>query len=375
MECSRCVLDDSIPDLTLDDNGECNYCKRHDALDAMYPTGKEGERRFNELIAEIKKAGSGKPFDCVVGVSGGRDSSWLLHNAVIHGLRPIAVHYDNGWDHVIATRNIDKLTKKLEVPLVNYRVKQEEVDDIIRAFLLSHTQDAEAATDLALVKILFQAAETYGIKYILDGHSFRTEGMAPIGWSYMDGRYVKAVHAAHGKVPLKTYPSLSLRDQIRYALMGIKRPRPLYYLDYHPQYAHHYLEDKYGWEWYGGHHMENTYTAFFDYYYRFNKLGYDGRMVELSALVRSGQMTRADAKAELNEPTLPPDYEELLVETIKRVLRFNDETFAFIMNQNLYRSSKDWPTYKTWFKRLKPLFWLMVKTGRIPETFYMKYCK
>jgi N-acetyl sugar amidotransferase len=375
IECSRCIFDDTFPSIEFDENGECNYCYSHDELDEMYPIGFEGMKRLMILFKEIKESGKNNPFDCVVGLSGGKDSSYLLHIVVKMGLRPIAVHYDNGWDTQLAKRNIRRIIEILEVPLVNYRVKQNEVDDIIRSFLLSHTQDAEAATDLGLVKCLFQIADTYGVKYILDGHSFRTEGMAPIEWSYMDGRYIKSVHAKRGIIPLKTYPLLTITDQIWYGLKGIKRPRPLYYIDYISKYVQNFLEDTYGWEWYGGHHLENTYTAFFDYYYRYNKLGYDGRLVELSALIRSKQITKKEAKHEMQKPILPKEYEESLLSEIKSRLRFNDDTFDFIMRKDLYKNNQNWPTYREYFRLLKPLFWMMAKTKRIPDSFYLKYCK
>jgi hypothetical protein len=226
-----------------------------------------------------------------------------------------------------------------------------------------------------LVKCLFHAATSYGIKYILDGHSFRTEGIAPLGWSYMDGRYIRSVHKAHGTARLRTYPLLGLADQVWYGLKGIKRPRPLYYIDYNSDYVRTFLEKEYGWKWYGGHHLENTYTAFFDYYYRFNKLGYDGRKVEYSALIRSGQMNREDALNLLKEPILTKEQQDNILSEIKERLGLTGDVFARIMNP-IYRMTKDdWPTYRIHFKLLKPLFWAMAKTKRIPDSFYLKYCK
>lgn len=375
--CTRCLYNDQdIPNVSFDADGVCNYCHVHDDLDMQYPTGEEGARRLSVLAEEIKKSGKGKPYDCVIGVSGGRDSSYLLHLACKLGLRPIAAHYDNGWDTEIAKRNIQRMVDALQVTYFSYRVKQEEVDSLIKAFLFSHTQDAEAATDLALVKVLFHVARKYGVKYILDGHSFRTEGMAPLGWSYMDGRYVESVHKEYGDIELKTYPALTLMDQIWAGVRGIKRPRPLYYVDYVAEDITKLLEEKYGFEWYGGHHLENTYTAFFDYFYRFTKLHYDGRLVELSALVRSGQMEREEAFAELEKPPMSLEAEEALIFEIKRRLELSEGDFKFIMSQNIARlTHRNWKTYRRHFKALKPLFWAMVKTKRIPDSFYIKYVR
>jgi len=374
-ECKRCICNDTFPDIHFDDEGICNYCRLHEELDRQYLTGKEGRRQLERIADGIKKNGKNRQFDCVVGVSGGKDSSFLLHLACDLGLRPVAVHYDNGWDDPIATRNIQIMTSALQVSLINYRVRQEEVDDLIKAFLFSHTQDAEAATDLGLTKCLFQVATKYGVKYILDGHSFRTEGFAPLAWSYMDGRYVRSVHASLGRVPLRTYPMLNLIDQIWYGLKGIKRPRLLYYLDYHSEKTRRFLEDVYGWKWYGGHHLENIYTAFFDYYYRQNKLGYDGRFIELSALIRSGQITKEQALERFDNEGMTLEQEDFVIKEIKRRLKIDERQFKIMMFRRFHKKNTDWPTYRKHFKMLKPVFWAMVKTKRIPDSFYIKYCK
>jgi len=372
-ECSRCILNETLQSITFDDDGVCNYCHTHDALEIQYPIDPEA---LQKIADDIKKVGKGKPFDCVVGISGGKDSSYLLHLAKVElGLHPIAVHYDNGWDAPVAVRNIRRMTEALQVPLINYRVAQEEVDDLIMAFLFSHTQDAEAPTDLGLAKCILDAASHYGIKYILDGHSFRTEGMAPLGWSYMDGRYVQSVHDAVGEVPLQSYPLLSIMDQIWYGLKNIKRTRLLYYIDYQSEVVKDFLTSKYGWEWYGGHHLENTWTAFFDYYYRYNKLGYDGRLVELSALIRSGQITREEAIERMSMIQMPLEEEERIIDEVKQRLRIPDNVFRHLMSPSIKRTHLDWKTYKRHFKMLKPLFWLMSRAEMIPKTFYIKYCK
>jgi N-acetyl sugar amidotransferase len=375
MQCSRCISDDTFGLITYDNQGICNYCHSHDALESQYPTGMAGKILLESLADEIKSSGHRRPFDAVVGVSGGKDSSYLLYLCSTLDIRPLAVHYDNGWDTPIAARNIKTMTDALGISLINYRVKQAEVDDLIKSFLFSHTQDAEAATDLGLMKCLFKAASSYKIKYILDGHSFRTEGMAPLSWSYMDGRYIKSVHAKYGSVPLNTYPLLTLTDQLWYGLKGIKRPRLLYYIDYRSEAIREFLEKHFFWKWYGGHHLENTYTAFFDYYYRLNKLGYDGRKVELSALIRSKQLTREQALERLSSLLLPLDEESHIIFELKRRLKIPDKVFASMMDPKVKRTHKDFSTYRRHFKALKPLLWAMARTKRIPDSFYLKYCK
>ena len=365
-ECKRCICDDTLPDITFND-GVCSYCDIHDSMEQMYPISKTD---LESVVNDIKLAGRNKPFDAVVGISGGKDSSYLLHLASELGLNVIAVHYDNGWDKPVSKDNIKIMTDALEIPLINYRVNQNEVDDLIKSFLFSHTQDVEAATDLGLVKCMFDVACQYGIKYILDGHSFRTEGIAPIGWSYMDGRYIKSVHKKMGTVPLRTYPMLTLIDQLWYGLKGIKRPRLLYYVEYIPEKVIELLETKYGWKQYGGHHLENYFTAFFGCCYRLKKLGYDGRKIELSALIRSGNITRQEAI----EQRLSKYDEEQIVRTVMDRLNISPVTFLSLMDKNIKKTHKDWPNYSKYFRVLKPIFWSMMKAGKIPNSFYIKYC-
>ena len=185
VRCTRCLYDETTPSITFDHDGVCNYCRLHDDLDAQYPTGDAGERRLRELAEVIKKDGRKRPFDVVVGVSGGCDSSYLIYKAKELGLRPLAVHFDNTWNTTTAVENIHNVLKRLDVQLYTYVVDNEEYDDIYRSFLKAGVPDIEAPTDIALAATLYKAAEQYGIKYIFEGHSFRTEGISPLGWLYM----------------------------------------------------------------------------------------------------------------------------------------------------------------------------------------------
>ena len=196
--CSRCIFDDSVPGISFDEDGICNYCAMHDSLSVEYPNGPEGERRLERIVERIKKAGVGKPYDCVVGVSGGCDSSYLLYRMKEYGLRPLAVHFDNTWNSTIATTNIRKVTEALDIDLHTYVVNNKEYDDIYRSFLSAGVIDTEAPTDIGLATTLSDAASKFGIKYVIEGHSFRTEGVAPLGWIYMDARYIADVQKKCG---------------------------------------------------------------------------------------------------------------------------------------------------------------------------------
>ncbi|NPV85289.1 MAG: N-acetyl sugar amidotransferase [Anaerolineae bacterium] len=369
--CSRCLYDDTVPHITFDENGVCNYCHTHDRLDQEYPTGEAGWQILENLAEKIKRDGRGKKYDVIVGVSGGCDSSYLLYLAVKLGLRPLAVHFDNTWDSTIAVENIHDVLKKLDVDLFTYVVDNEEYDDIYRSFLKAGVPDVESPTDIGLAAVLYMAAEKYGIKYIFEGHSFRTEGISPLGWIYMDGKYIQTIQKQFGTMPLKTYPNMLLWDMLRWmALRGIQKIRPLYYINYIKSEAMSLLTRELGWEWYGGHHLENRFTAFWHTYFMPVRYNVDQRLLGYSALVRSGQMTRAQG---MELMSTPPQYDPELVEMVKKRLGFSDEEFDQLMNlpKKTYR---DFKTYKTTFEKLRWLFYILYRLNRVPKSFYMKYC-
>ena len=177
--CTKCIYDTSLPQISFDTEGVCNYCHMVDTLIEEYGTGQsKGEQRFKEIVAQIKIDGKGKQYDCIVGVSGGTDSSYMIWLAIQLGLRPLAVHYDNTWNSAIATENIRKVLGKLKVDLYTHVVDNKEVDDIFRSFFFAGVPEIEASTDLALAETMYRAASKYGVKYVLEGHSFIAEGIS-----------------------------------------------------------------------------------------------------------------------------------------------------------------------------------------------------
>ena len=369
--CSRCLYDEKVPSISFDANGMCSYCKIHDDLAAQYPIGDKGEQRLLALAEEIKKSSRGKKYDCVVGVSGGCDSSYLIYRMVQLGLRPLAAHFDNTWNSPIATQNIYKVLKKLNVDLDTYVVNNKEYDDIYRSFMLAGVPDIEAPTDIGLASTLYLAAEKHGIEYIIEGHSFRTEGISPLGWLYMDGKYIKSVHQRFGSVPMKTYPNMTMQRFIRWiALRGIKRIRPLYYMNYNKEEVKTFLAKEFGWEWYGGHHLENRFTAFYHSYYMPQRFKIDPRVLGYAAFVRSGQMTREEGLELMRTPQECP--EETLA-LVKKRLGFSEQEFERIMNSPLHYW-REFPNYKETFVKLRPFFWVMMKLKRVNESFYIKFC-
>ncbi|MFQ5571600.1 MAG: N-acetyl sugar amidotransferase [Rhodothermales bacterium] len=370
VRCTRCLYDETTPSITFDGDGVCNYCKIHDDLAAQYPTGASGEQRLREVAEVIKKKGRKKPFDVVVGVSGGCDSSFLLYKAKELGLRPLAVHFDNTWNTTTAVENIQNVLNALDVQLYTYVVDNEEYDDIYRSFLKAGVPDLEAPTDIALAATLYKAAEQYGIKYIFEGHSFRTEGISPLGWLYMDAKYIANVQKTYGTHALDTYPNLWLHAQLRWMVARrIKKIRPLWFIDYPKEEVKAFLTKEFGWKWYGGHHLENRFTSFYHSYFLPRRFGIDQRLNGYSALVRSGQMTRTEGLALLQEP---PHLESGLVELVKKRLGFSDDEFEHLMTQPK-KTYCDFKTYKRTFERLRPFFWVLAEMDLIPKSFYIKY--
>lgn len=370
--CSRCIYDERVASIEFDAAGVCNYCHQVDSLAKAYGTGQaKGEALFDEIVQRIKARGNGKKYDCIVGVSGGTDSSYLAFMTKEWGLRPLAVHYDNTWNSAIATMNIHKVLAGLDIDLYTHVVANKEADDIFRAFFLSGVAEIEASTDLGYAYLLRKVAAKYSIEYILEGHSFIEEGITPLGRNYFDGRYIQSIHAKFGQRKMETYPLMTFSRFLQSALFNrVKFIRPLWYLKYSKDDAKKLLQERYGWQYYGGHHLENRMTAFYHSVYLPQKFNTDMRNNTLSARARNGSLSRAEA---WREYSLPPVIEEDLVNYFKKRLGISDETYETIM-KSPPKSWTDYPTYKKRFESLRPLFYVLAKSNLVPMSFYLKYC-
>lgn len=370
--CSRCIYDERVPSISFDSEGVCSYCKLVDNLQAQYGTGKpEGEARLAQIIEGIRAQGRGRPYDCVIGVSGGTDSSYLVHWAVEQGLRPLAVHYDNTWNTAIATQNICKVLAGTGVDLLTHVVDNKEADDIFRSFFRAGVAEIEAATDLGYAYTLRRVAAVYRISTILEGHSFAEEGITPLGRNYFDGKYIQSIHQRFGRLPLRTYPLMTFSRFLKSAI--VDRPkfiRPLWYLNYSKEEAKDLLSQRYGWQYYAGHHLENRMTAFFHSVYAPQKFGMDFRNNTLSALARNGKMSRAEAWAKYNEP---PYIEEELVTYFQKRLGLSRDEYDSIMSEQP-KSWHDFPTYKKRFERMRFVFKILADSNLVTRSFYLKYC-
>jgi len=372
--CSRCILDTTVSDILFDEKGECQYCKIHDEMERLHPLDNSSKQGINELVAKIKYHGRKKPYDCIVGVSGGRDSTYTLYTAVKLGLRPLAVHFDNGWNTEISVKNIKKICEKLNVPLYTIVADWEEFKDLQIAFLKASTPDADIPTDYAIYSVLYEVAYKEGIRYILNGHSFRTEGTSPISWTYMDPLYVSSVHKRFGEIKrFKSFPHMTFVKLIWFLFVkGIREIRLLEYIDYRQKEADQILMSELDWEYYGGHHHENMYTKFFQSYYLPTKFYIDKRKTELSALIRSGQINREEALKEIKSNSYKNEPETVAYAISK--LGITQEEFNKIMNEPI-KSHSDYHTYLELMHILKWPIKIAARFKLVPQIMYLKYAK
>ncbi|MCI0472928.1 MAG: LPS biosynthesis protein, partial [Ignavibacteria bacterium] len=297
-------------------------------------------------------------------------SSYMIYKAIQLGLRPLAAYYDNTWSTAIATQNIGRVLGKLGVDLYTHVVNNEEGDDIFRSFFKASVPELDGSTDIALTEVLYRAASKFGLKYILEGHSYMTEGISPLGTMYVDGKYIESLQKQFGKMKIKTFPNMKMASFLKWVIIKrIKKIRPFWYIKYSKEEAREILMKEFGWQYYGGHHLENRMTAFQHSYYLPRKFNVDQRNNSLSASVRSGLLTRDEA---LELYKTPPYIEEELLEYFIKRMKMTEEEFNRIMNLPL-KSYRDYKTYKKTFEKLKPLFWILQKFNLVPRSFYIKY--
>jgi len=372
--CRLGVYDESIPDMQFDATGKSNYAELFEKLVEAYPRGEDGMQFWQSTVRQIKKAGKSKRYDCIIGVSGGTDSCYLLHLAKEWGLRPLAVNLDNGWNSDISVKNILKMTSDLDIDLETYVINYEEVKDLLKSYMMAGLSWIDIPTDLAIKSVLYKIANREGIKYILRGNDFRSEGSQPKDWTYGDGKQLEAVHNRYGKVKLKTFPNYTISNLIYYAFIKrIKSIYPFYYIDYDKQSAQKLLTEKYDWEYYGGHHHENIFTKFTMSYWLYEKFGIDKRIITLSAQVLNKVITREEALIEIsNLPYEVEKVEGMLAYVCKKLDLTLDEFETLFKNQN--KTYRDYPSYSNLLLKLNTLFeWIIPKLFlHRPQSMYRK---
>lgn len=305
-ECVRCVMDTSDPWIEFDEYGVCNHCRKYDRHVAGLGTPQQRKAKLENLVAHLKNAGRGKDYDCIMGLSGGVDSSYLAWYAVKElGLRPLVVHVDTGWNSELAVSNIQNIVQRLNLDMHTLVIDWEEIRDLQRAYFRSGIANLDVPQDHAFIASLYREAKRYGIKNILNGGNMQTESILPAAWGYdaSDARNLKAIHKAYGSLKLKSYPIHTMFHKYIYypIILNMRTHRPLELIDYKKDEAKKLLMTELGWRDYGGKHYESVFTKYFQAHYLPAKFGYDKRKAHLASLVVSGQMTRSEAKALLDE--------------------------------------------------------------------------
>lgn len=353
--CSRCVMDETAIEINFDENGVCNFCHHYDdVLVKEIFSNKGGEEKIQKLISEIKEKGKNSKYDCLIGLSGGVDSSYVAYLVrKKYGLRVFAVHLDNGWNTELAVANVEQIVKRLDIDLQTYVLDWKEFRDIQLSFLKASISNIEIPTDHAIWALLIKTAAKMKIPYIIAGNNVVTESIMPESWLYgsKDSKLIKSIHNKFGKVKMKTFPSLSTLDYVDYLLVrGIRWVPILNYVHYNKAEAKQILIEELGWRDYGGKHYESIFTRFFHAYYLPVKFGYDLRKSYLSALVCSGQISREEALEEINKPPASKEVLDNDREYVIKKLGITELEFDQIL-QSPNKTYMDYPNNEAMWKR------------------------
>jgi len=334
--CTRCVMDTSDPGISFDSSGVCSHCRTADEVLPYYmPPEGVSETRLAALTHRIRRMGSGHDYDSIIGLSGGVDSSFAVHLACQMGLRPLAVHFDNGWNAELAVENIQRIVEANGLDLVTYVVNWAEFRDLQRAFLKASVVDIEIVTDHAIVAALVGLATEHKIRFVISGTNKATEHGMPEAWVWNqhDWTNIEAIHQRFGTVPLRTFPHIQYRKwfAIRAFRRGLEYVEPLNLIRYRRDEAAATLAKTYGWRDYGGKHHESIFTRFYQSYILPTKFGIDKRKSHLSARIRNGEIDRPAAVKALESPLYSA--EELANERtyVLKKLGFDDAEFKEIL--------------------------------------------
>ena len=356
VECRRCIMS-TLADRSIefDSLGICNHCRRYDELITTRTLGgAAGKTALDQIVGRMRRAGRGREYDCIVGVSGGVDSTYVAYLVKQLGLRPLAIHFDNGWDSELAIKNIERVLRVLDIDLHTHVVDWHEFRDLQLAFLRASTPDGEIPTDHGIFATLWTEAAKRGIRYIVSGMNFATEAVSVPDWSYghQDWRYIRDVHRIFGTVPLTTYPHYSLSGLAWMTVARrIRTVSILNYVDYHREEVMRLLQDQLGWIYYGGKHHESVYTRFWQGYVLPRKFGVDKRYGHLSDLINSGQLTRAQALEEIAKPPYPEEEQQQDLQYVVKKLGLSLAEFEQLMALPV----KSFRDYRNSFQRVDTL--------------------
>lgn len=374
--CQKCINDTTVAGITFSENGICNYCKLQHKMEKQYPLNEKDNKQLQEIIKEAKRKGKNKKYDCVIGISGGRDSTYTLFLAKQLGLRPLAVHFNDHLGNPVAQENIIKTVKKLNVEVKTITSDPNESRDTRIAFLKASTPDFGGTTDIGIATALYGTAVKENIKHIIIGQSFRTEGIAPLEWNYLDGKYLKTIHNQFGTATLNKWSpenpgfNLNMFHLVYYAIIKQIRTVPLlYYVDYVRNDVDKLLEKELDWINPGAHYYDDLYQSFITYVLRI-KFNIDRRRFNYSALIRSEQMTREEALEKINEHYVIEDPE--VIDKCIKWLRISRDEFEDYLSLPI-KTFRDYSTSYNFIKAMRLPIKILSDLGIVPSVTYDKY--
>lgn len=337
--CTNCIMDTSDSRITFDDKGVCDHCNDfYTNVKPNWHTDERGKRKLDELVTKIKEDGKGRDFDCILGMSGGVDSSYMLHYAIKElGLRPLVFHVDGGWNTELAENNIRVMVEKLGVDLHTQVINWEEMKDFQLAFFKSGVPHLDIPQDHSFIGTLYDYAYKNNIKYILNGGNISTECVRnPMEFLYYgtDMAQLKDIIRQFGTVKMKTYPFSSIfkhKIYLRY-IKKIQVVKPLDLIPYHKEEALALLEEEYGWTPYPQKHFESQFTRFFEAYWLPERFGFDTRRVQFSSLILTEQMTREEALDEMKRPAYNPETIDVEFDAIAEKLDISSDELRGYFN-------------------------------------------
>ncbi len=340
--CLHCIMDTSDPEIDFDEDGNCSHCKPYRNKSARQSQSIANRLKKNtkdaelsSILKKIKSAGLNKTYDCIIGVSGGVDSSYVAWLVKERGLRPLAIHLDNGWNSELAVQNIHRLLEKLKIELYTHVLNWEEFRDLQLSFLKASTADSEIPTDHALVALHYDVARKFDIKWFITGSNTQTESIMPRFWSqgHADWTYIKGLHKLFGTKRLSNYPHYSwAKLAYNTHVKRIQRVDILHYFDYKKMEVVEFLKKEMGWLPYPTKHGESTYTKFYQQYILPRKFNADKRRAHLSNLIVNGEITRDQALQQLESSTPPEKELQNDREFVIKKLGITESEFEEIMN-------------------------------------------
>ena len=354
--CSKTIMDTSDINITFDDQGISNHFYIYEDFKKLMFQNDPHEMMMKS-VSKIKSERKKNEYDCILGISGGVDSSYLAHYATkVLGFKVLLLHIDTGWNSDIAVQNIKNLANKLDLELHTYVLDWEVIKDLQRSFFLSGVANLDIPQDHAFSACMYNEARKNKINYILSGGNMTTESILPKSYGYdsSDSRHLLDIHKKFGKKKLKNYPIFNLYKRMFYypILKSIKTFRPLDYIDYNKDEAKNLLQTEYGWKSYGAKHCESKFTKFFQNYYLPTKFGFDKRKAHLSSLIACGQMTREDAIIEINKPIYDKNELQIDKEYFIKKLDLSLSKYDEVMN-SAPRLHSDYKSYSKLYNYLK----------------------